>query len=350
MKRAENRLNVDTLFVFGAGASYCASSMNGGERQTPLDKDFCARLEDISTQKPAWVNVSRDTLSKAWKDHLPFRDYGLEQAIIRHLGHTEFRRAIHKRKNIGVLADAEYINHVAHLVCYVLRKAREGRAAPYKALADTFFARGDEPNRVISFNYDELLDVHLLPRLSRQQLYFDKIDLGPHAVARRKELYPDPVLVKLHGSVNWRCAKRDLLAIVNGPPGRDEEHVIDKVWFSERGTPSPDEDASPLIIPPLPQKPITRIRLFCFLWTKAYEYLHEAKELVICGYSLPETDRLAQSMFGSFENRRLSSITVIDPNPAILAKWRALFRRPSIASRAKWTHFESFSEYMKHGV
>lgn len=344
MKRAENRLAVDKLFVFGAGASYCATSTNGLEKQAPLDTEFCGRIESVEAGRPVWVNTSRDTLKRAWRDHLPFSSFGLEQAIIRHLGHAEFRRAIHKRKNIGVLSDTEYLNHLAHLVCYVLRKAREGRLRPYEQFAERFFGGRNARSRIITFNYDELLDKHLLAKYSAQELYFDRIDLGPKA--KRSNKYPDPILIKLHGSVNWRCSKQDLTAIVNGKTSEDAEYNIDEIWSSDKGTPSPEEDASPLIIPPLPQKPITQIRIFCYLWTKAYEYLHEAKDLVICGYSLPETDRLAHSMFANFSNKKLRTITVIDPNPAIMAKWRNLLRRHSINSSARWTYYESFTEYV----
>jgi hypothetical protein len=101
---------------------------------------------------------------------------------------------------------------------------------------------------------------------------------------------------------------------------------------------------------PLPQKPITQIRLFCFLWTLAYEYLHEARELIICGYSLPETDKLAHSMFSNFANKKLKSITIVDPNPYIMHKWRDLFRRSSINNRARWSYYESFTEFVQNGV
>lgn len=349
MKRSENRLKVKKLFVLGAGASYCASTSRGVQKQSPLDKDFCGRLESLDVSKPYWVNESRDKINKAWKDHIPFKKFGLEQAIIRHLGNAEFIDAIHKRKRTASLSSAEYLNHLSHLVCYVLRKARENRGAPYELFVDKYLSEEGTKNRVITFNYDELLDKHLLEMYTTRELYFDKMDLGSVS-ARREQKYPDPVLVKLHGSVNWRCAKDDLTSIVNGDAFSGKEYIINKVWHSGRGTPSPNEDASPLIIPPLPVKPITSIKLFCFLWTKAYEYLHEARELVICGYSLPEADRLAQSMFANFTNKKLKSIIIVDPNPEILSKWRDLFRRSSISNDARWTYFESFSEYVKYGV
>jgi len=349
VKRKKNRCEVDKLFVFGAGASFCATQGRKIENQAPLDKDFCARIENVKVQKPAWVNRSRDTIVSAWKDHIPFKDYGLEQAIIRHLGHTEFRQAIHKRARQSALSDVDYLNNIAHLICHTLRRAKENSKAPYRELFTNNFASDDPTNRVITFNYDDLLDRHFLSHYPSQQVYFDRFDIGPLS-ATRKHKFPDPLLIKLHGSVNWRCSKADLAAIVDGASHSTDEYAIDEIRFSEKGTPSPDEDSSPLIIPPLPTKPITRLRLFCFLWTKAYEYLHEANDLVICGYSLPETDRLAQSMFANFSNNKLGSVTIIDCNPAILSKWRGLFKRSSINQKAKWSYHETFSEYVASGA
>jgi hypothetical protein len=350
MKQAKNRFNVKRLFIFGAGASCCATSTMGDEKKAPLDKEFCGRIQTVDALKPLWVKQSKDLILKAWRDHLPFDDFGLEQAIIRHFGHTEFKRAIHKRANLNMISDGEYINHLAHLICYVLRKAREGTKAPYEKFAHNLFDSNQD--RIITFNYDELLDQHLLNDHSKQELYFDRIDVSEHG--QRAEKHPNPILIKLHGSVNWRCSKSALKSIVEGaqrnrvsegvPESR--EFAVPSVWYAKKGTPSPEEDSSPLIIPPLPSKPITYVKLFCFLWTKAYEYLHEAEEIVICGYSLPEADQLAQSMFANFANKKLSAVTIIDPDPSIMRKWRDLLRRKSISQNARWHYYESFTEYV----
>jgi hypothetical protein len=87
--------------------------------------------------------------------------------------------------------------------------------------------------------------------------------------------------------------------------------------------------------------------LFQFLWTKAAEYLSKCEELIICGYSLPATDSLAGSLFGSFENQKIQSVTIIDPSPEILMKWKKLLNRKGIATNT-WNYFSDLDEFLRH--
>jgi hypothetical protein len=352
MKQKENRLKVRRLFIFGAGASYSASSAVRGslERQTPLDKDFCQRISDINPLIPVWVVPSKQHILSEWKDHAPFQEFGLEQAIIRQIGHLEFIDAIHPRRRNTSVTDYDYLNHLSHLICFVLRKGKEVKNGPYKKFSEKIFPAGLEfgeiKDRVVTFNYDELLEKNLFDRFDIGQIYFDRLKESQSVGSRRQNKYPDPLVVKLHGSVNWRCSTTEFEKIVQSVSNTDKSYNIDSIWHSRVGTPSPGDDSSPLIMPPLPVKPITRVRLFCFLWTKAYEYLHEAEEIVICGYSLPDADRLAQSMFANFSNTKVKQITVVDPNPSILSKWRGLLRRRRVNPKARWMYYEDFREYV----
>lgn len=115
--------------------------------------------------------------------------------------------------------------------------------------------------------------------------------------------------------------------------------------MSGDGSPRPDDAVYPLMIPPLLVKPITSISLFQYLWTVAYEYLHEAEQVTVCGYSLPEADRLAWSLFGNFSNKGLRLVQVVDPNPAVMNKWRVLFKRSSVAV-ARCEYFDDFAAYV----
>ncbi len=352
MKSHKNRFPVKRLFVLGAGASFGASQTysDAKHKETPLDSHFCESLMNLDVQRPAWVKEAKGFIYDHWKDHLSMDHYGLEEAIMRQMAHLEFIDGIHPHRRRGAVRESEYMNHVSHLICFVLRRARERGSRPYEKLAKTVFpheldieAQGD---RVVTFNYDELLDKHLVNRFETSRVYFDRIKERQSDSARRRHSHPHPLLVKLHGSVNWRCSQSEFSKIVASSNANAGTHWIESVWYSRQGTPSPSEDSSPLILPPLPTKPITRIELFRFLWTKAYEYLHEAEELVICGYSLPEADQLAQSLFSGFANRKLKQITIVDPNPAIISRWRALLRRKNVNEGARWMYHDDFDEYV----
>jgi len=352
MLRKEHRLKVRRLFVLGAGASFRVSSGAGAseERQAPLDRDFCRRLAKVKVIKPKWVGPCRDFVQSKWLDEKPFDEFGLEQAVLRQLGHLEFIDAIHPRRRNTSLTDFEYMNELSHLICFVLRRARENTNGAYRRFADKVFPSGktasDIQDRVITFNYDELLERNLFKRFDVREIYFDQLSDAPSPKKKPGSKHSFPLVVKLHGSVNWRCSKQNFENIVRCQPGDEANYFVEPIWYAKVGTPSPEDDSSPLIMPPLPVKPITHVSLFRFLWTRAYEYLHEAEELVICGYSLPDADRMAQSMFANFGNRSVTQITVVDPNPEVLSKWWALLKRKNVNS-ARWTYHEDFDEYVE---
>ncbi len=83
---------------------------------------------------------------------------------------------------------------------------------------------------------------------------------------------------------------------------------------------------SPLIIPPIPNKRITSSPIFSHLWTKAFEYLYEAKKIVIVGYSCPATDVMARSMFNQFHNKETTDIYIVDPDSNVLGSYEKLMR------------------------
>ena len=104
----------------------------------------------------------------------------------------------------------------------------------------------------------------------------------------------------------------------------------------------------PLIIPPTPSKPVSKIDVFRQLWEKAFEYLSTTNRLIIYGYSLPDIDNLASSLFCSFENKAIKEIVVIDPDPLIFKKWKYVLTRKKINSKARWSYFLDFFEFCNH--
>lgn len=351
MRNPNRQKNVDTLYVLGAGASFGASLSAKPTAKTvaPLDKDFCGRLLDLNPIKPHWVRNSVEKIGKEWKGFGDLRNQGLEAAIISQVTQLRFFDAIHKRRRTS-LTTAEYLDHLAHLVAYCLRKTKENRREPYRQLANKVFpastAASDLENRVITFNYDSLFDTHLLNRFSPQKVYFDRLRDTRYGNDRPKGQWSDPLMLKLHGSVNWECPTDEFRAILDSASLGEDSYFLHPVWFRGSGAACPDDDSSPCLIPPLPDKPITKISLFSFLWTRAYEYLHQARQIVLCGYSLPPTDPLAYSLFGNFKNSNLERVIVVDPDPQILSKWRGLLDRKGVTA-PRWEYCAGLEEFLE---
>jgi hypothetical protein len=89
----------------------------------------------------------------------------------------------------------------------------------------------------------------------------------------------------------------------------------------------------PLIIPPVRRKTYAMFgSLFRELWLKAEDLLAAADEVIVIGYSFPETDVQSTDLFRTaFRRRRdLPRITILDPKPDRAAeKFRTDFGVPS---------------------
>ncbi len=336
---------MDRLFIIGAGASHCASTE---ANKAPLDKEFCARISSLDTLRPLWVSQSRAVVCDKWAYPTDFDQMGLEEAVLRQMSHFGFLEAIHPSRRPTSISGPDYLNHVAHLIAFVLRKSKETSARLYSTLVNRVYPSSDPSavfDRFITFNYDDLLDRHLIQRFPIHQVYFDRIKTSQGDTSRRRQEFDHPLLVKLHGSVSWRCKTNDFKRIIDSKHRATTQDAFMDIWYSPKGSPYPSDNVSPLLIPPLPAKPITELGIFRFLWTKAYEYLHEAKQIIVCGYSLPTTDQLAYSMFSNFVNRSIDKVTIVDPDTQVLARWRQLLDRNNIQIQ-EWAWQADFSRYV----
>ena len=168
----------------------------------------------------------------------------------------------------------------------------------------------------ITFNYDDLFDEALWRvkeiydiRGVPSELRFWHPDSGYGFFCRPATsiLEFDPLemqsstmlLLKLHGSINWRVRS-----------GYRKPYAIDALthfeeWYPPPEIPRPSEEkvelhleGEPFIIPPtlnksaLVEEPVLRT-----IWSLAYDKLSEAKEVVFVGYSMPTTDIAAATLF-----------------------------------------------------
>lgn len=359
MRTEANRHKVRTLFILGAGASKSLTQLNKfSEKTTPLDFEFTKRIEDVDCKiKHRWVNEAKAKVVDDFLYHIPFNHFGLERAISQQISDLDFLKSIYPRSGRQITNSLEYLENITHLISFILSKARLRDEHLVQKLVNKYFDYNDVshcPNRIITFNYDTLIDEVLIKKFKNVgHLYFDSI--FPKRNSKSKVKYKYPLLLKLHGSINWRCIKEEYQKIFTIPTEDKKRktttfntskcHFIDQIWIDNK-IENPGNDVFPLIIPPIPDKPITNVAIFKYLWSYAFEYLTECEELVVSGYSLPETDTLATSLFSKFRNTKLKKVTIIDPSPNTILKWVNLFNRKSI-KKLRIEYFTDFSEYLK---
>lgn len=325
-------MSVGKLFVLGAGASFSAtrpdsvtlkemdrSSYRPPPEQTPLDSNFIRALLDMKKQPDdPWITKAIRLLQENWFP-IPCRSKGLEAAIQLQAANMEFTIGINQRKH--KVSFEEYLDNLVHLIAHRVRMKRtiikpDQEMSVYEQFVETFFDE-ETDNKIISFNYDDALDDFLLPRYSFdiRKVYFSALREKPGMAQPSPGKQDNPILLKLHGSVNWNCKSSDFRRLFSSKAGGqkgDASFKFDDIWFREEGTPKVGDNISPCIIPPIADKPVLRNGAFNNLWKIASRYLHECEELYFCGYSLPPTDAMASALFSNFRNDKLEKIVVID--------------------------------------
>lgn len=351
MRTEPNRKKVKDLYVFGAGASHSISFGNTGKKVAPLDAQFCKVISELDS--PKWIKEAARRIEADFIHHLDFSKIGLEELICQQLSDLSFIKSICPRKLRGKRSPEDFLDDLTHVIAHCLKFAKSRKPDKLEAFLDKTLKGKNETevkNRIITFNYDSIVDDILLKRFSPQQLYFNNIRNGEDDASGEKS----PLLLKLHGSINWRCTKLEYKKLFDESKverkgktrtyNTDDCHYIDDIFYDSSACKTSDCNI-PLIIPPVPQKPITSVAIFKYLWTYAFEYLTEAERIILVGYSLPPTDTLAISLFSKFNNKHLTDLTIIDPNEAVLGKWIKLFKRKGVRSH-KVHYYQDFSEYI----
>lgn len=356
MKTQGSRINIDKLYILGAGASHALSYVKSHSSKqpksvTPLDKNF---LHYLNVHKPTtgWRRKAIEQIKEGWLDDSDLFKECLEQAIIKRVSQYDFLSNINPARTRKKCSNEDYLNYITHLITANLLKSKSNASGDTKKFINHVFPSGStgDPykNRIITFNYDTLIERPLIERgVSIKKLYFDRIVKDKSEGLRRNtdQKFLHPLILKLHGSANWRCSRIDFNKLLTGDPQKEKFTI----WTNDKA-PTPEDDDSPLIIPPIPQKPITRSILFKFLWTTAFEYMHEAKEIVIVGYSCPYTDSIARAMFTHFKNKKLQTITIVDPNAGALKNYKEMFNSSQLSENLNWKYFGSFKEYIRANI
>jgi hypothetical protein len=230
----------------------------------------------------------------------------------------------------------ELLASINRLIAWTLNESTEMEVKDYKPVPARHYSRFAELIEtlstniteigsccIITFNYDLALDFALKQRKVRYD-YVLRDDSPP-------DTFPPVPLLKLHGSVNWgRCPKceRITAGVFRNP---NEAWVGERTYkfpmFEHMGVRCCDEWVKEgcVIVPPTWNKSEYRSGID-HVWRRAAAELQTASTIVVCGYSLPESDSFFRYLYGLGTAGRtlLERFWVFDPSPDVRGRFQSL--------------------------
>ncbi len=199
---------------------------------------------------------------------------------------------------------------------------------------------------VVTFNYDLALDYAVQCDGTRVDYCLGDSNLGHGAR-----------VMKLHGSLNWKfcqeCGKLEEWQLQDyfskltrtGPfPDRVKLEVALRISGQTHGCGARLE---PFIVPPTWNKTMHRTHL-AKVWAAAAEELADAREIIVIGYSLPETDVFFRHLMalGTVGTTRVQKFWVFDPEEKVREKFERILG-PAVTERFKF-HEMKFGDAIRH--
>jgi hypothetical protein len=355
-----------TVFILGAGASK--------ESGAPLMNDFLdvsrslyenEKIDDLFKDDFTRVFSAIDNLYKIY----PKTDLDLEN-IERIYSLFEMGRFIKKLPGVDNWEDIDkVIDSLKVLILLTLDKTitirtSNGRLYPdgsYKDFVSLIESIKDVDGSfpsIISFNYDLALDCALY-------YYHRKVD---YCLGNNNNY--DIKLMKLHGSLNWfkstesnEIIPYDFSEInrwyfnIHALDEEDEEVEInlskkfskEKIIFKEK-----ELLPIPIIIPPTWNKLEFSYNFeIAKVWQKAAEELSNAENIVIIGYSCPETDNFFKYFLalGILGEKLINKFWVFNPDQSIKERFESLLG-PRIIKRYKFEKlpFSEAIDFLKDNI
>ena len=230
--------------------------------------------------------------------------------------------------------------------------------ADYAALVDWIERRiGEElPPTIITFNYDCALD-YALWRHIQVDYGFETSDDDSTRVS----------LLKLHGSLNWiRQGDTIIPYYLEGLKERIQVHFGREVRSGQSTLRLPisqitlqnhfkkeQKEGELAIVPPVWSK-LEHYRSMRAVWARAAEALRGAENIVVCGYSFPQTDQFFRHLFalGTIGPSRIKAFHVLDPNNKVVGPRFESLLGPQTRGRFKTNpaHFEYLPTWLEQWV
>jgi len=366
-KQSDKPSNKGTMLILGAGASI-------GAAKFPIENDWRERM--AKTKMPSGDNFfydlfflgKTDRQDKGCLNVLGLSDEGLNDLIVRgwgldnnlsHFDPDEWRQInieevftfldigsrMHPRGTQHQKAFQICRSSLTSWVMSWLSIQSEGFHCEHlKSLLFSLKAT----DSIISFNWDTIADFTL--QKTKLPIYTGYLDLMTKEPLRVREYHDRPVLLKLHGSLNWMvCPNREcpLFGKVRlAVKGRKLQR-----WIGAQKCPRCGNDhGEPFIVPPTSQKFIRRGTFLHKLWLIARDKLLKCKRLIFVGYSFPATDFYSEWLFRQiyFIDGQRPEIIIVNPvamkkKSHVTQRYNRLFRGCEIY------RFASLEDFMRQG-
>jgi len=340
------KLQHPIAIIFGAGASRGALA-NISDVPPPLDRDFF----DIANQLTGHgtPRLAKRVLDDVWQLYGRTNGVGLEtyyrdletRAIIGEFAKTsnQPKNWRKRQKELEELIRRVYVHTTVHNIQAVAVDPKKSQN--HETILNELMA-GDT---IITFNYDLVIEESFFSA----ELWNPIDGYGIETTGKTKNWtrrwltdkgYTDGnnskiQLLKLHGSLNWESSSYGIRL-------KPRPYLV-----STRKGKTRFEKVS--ILAPGWNKQINKNPYKKF-WRAARLHLEKCNTIIILGYSLPETDLLAQSLLAEVVRTRtarknfLKQLHLADPNDLVKEKFIRLFV-PSLGSHGKVFKYDNISEF-----
>jgi hypothetical protein len=311
--------------VLGAGASRSVSYAHEREYPSPLDGDFFDLLKRLDPRERdrAAVQFVLEQMRSLPHDHW----HSMEKCF-----YTLHMRAYLARKlelqAKSYISEEKIVASFARCIQALLRKAHAKKTCiKHKQM----FKHLESRDTILSFNYDLVIERALWPIAEEQRQAFGTWVYG---LSGSPDDFSLPLILKLHGSSNWRLRKR-----------RDNFVVLTEDWDDFRRAPGylghkGKGTVFPIFLPFWDKR--IESRPWRPLWRTALARLQQVGTVIVWGYSLPPTDVKAQQLFFLALGARRFRLCVIDPSVITRERWREMF------PDAQYWEYNNVDDFLKY--
>ena len=351
-----NNNNLKRIFILGAGSSISHNN------SFPSIIDFFSKAKELGInieknlpelQKYVLGNFNIDVTSRKNKVNIETILTQLEIDLER--SHDTSLQIIRDR--------------ILELIQSVLAKLTE-RIIDKEGDLNKFSTCLTSSDTILTFNWDILLD-NLLGRekvlkaiynkgnIPSQNCYHHFIhQLSAHGEANWGGLSVSPpykewnnqngFFLKMHGSIDWIFCNNDLCRAFG--KGFLAPSIGQPLYCSNC-----HEPVYPLLIPPVLNKQYRRYHLIRRIWNTAFKEIEIADEIIIWGYSLPETDFYSAWLLRNARKKPIKTLTLINPdvikgtkekraNKKFIEKFSNIYE--GILNKDSINLFESFNDFL----